>query len=61
MACLCAYSVIRFDDDLLIMAMRRCVKETIRSPAFGACPLGWAYTQERGASAHISFRSLAVI
>jgi len=57
----CTHSEIRFGNNLLIVAMRRCVKETIRPSAFRACPLGRTYTHKRGASAHHSTRSLAVI
>lgn len=41
-----AYREIRLDDDLLVMPMRRCVKETVSFSAFGTGPLGRAYTHE---------------
>ena len=59
--CLRTYREIRLNDDLLLVAVRRCVKETIRSSAFRTGPLGRAYTHERGASTHLHTRSLAVI
>jgi hypothetical protein len=45
-ACLCAYREIGLNDDLLVVAMRRCVKETIWFSTFGTGPLGRAYTHE---------------
>jgi len=46
MSTLCAHGELWFNNDLLIVAMRGCMKETVRPATFRTSPLSRTYAHE---------------